>query len=150
MRRKRAGTALIGRKGDVSGDVRAIVDTYRTKRDEIQTEMTSRLRKLDEFRGLFAQQIEDTVSSGFPELSEKWARRFANVETPFDEEFSAVPERERAAYMKERINIGKIWRDVRKSIKQALEGGGKAVPALVESLKGMGQRTFPAPAIAHA
>lgn len=133
--KKRAALFLRRKNGSIAPEVREIVNEYRAQRNEIQNEINGYLQKINEFRGLFSQQIEDAISFGFTELSKRWAEKFLSLDTPFEEDVSTAPEGVRRPYTKERRTIASAWRNIRIAIRKAIEGGEKVAPAFAHHMK---------------
>lgn len=136
LKRRRKRAAFLRRKnGSAVPEVREIVSEHRAQCDEIQSEIDRHLRSINDFRRLFAQQIEDTTTSGFTELSGEWAERFLSLETPFEEEPGKTTEQVRRPYTIERKAVAFVWRNIRAGIRKAIEGGEKVAPAFAHHMQ---------------
>lgn len=135
LRRRKKRAALIGRKGNTNAEVREIITGHRTQRDEVQKVIDTYLLKIEEFRALFVQQVEDTAVTGYADLSQEWTARFLEIDTPFDRELIATPIGVRQEHTKDRRVIAAIWTNIRAAIQKAISGGEKIVPVFTKHMR---------------
>ena len=136
LKRRRVRQTLLGRKREsITPEIREIVSDHRAQRDEIEIEIDTCLRNIDEFRARFSQQVEDTVLSGFTDLSEEWTKEFLALNTPFEEEPEATPEKVRNPQTPRRRAMASVWRNIRAGIRCAIESGERVVPTFANHMQ---------------